>query len=562
MSAILVVIAIGVGLAGGAMALAFYHAIEGVIRISHVLGAAPHSIIVAASLGGLVCGLLVHFFAREAKGHGVPEVMQAISVRGGVIRPRVVLVKALASAVTIGTGGSAGREGPIVQIGGALGSMLGQICRVPRDHLKLLVACGAAAGIAATFKTPIAGSVFAMEVILREYSPAAFGLSVISAVAASTLMNQYGTGPVFQVPPYELSGAAELLLYALLGVLAMAMAQFYIKMLYASEDMFDGWHRCPGFLKPAVGGVLFGIIGIGIPLSLGRGEGVVEAMLAGNTPEMLVGLGAVSLAPWLWLAILAIAKLLSTTATIGSGGSGGVFFPGLYIGAATGGAFGNIAHIVLPAIVQHPGAYALVGMGATFAAMTQAPFTAILMIFEMTRNYWMILPLMTACVAASLLSAAVSKDNIYTLKLTRSGIPLPGPSHRDVMHEVRVSEAMTSDVLTVSEEATLAYVVRLMQETNHTGFPVVDKEGMVTGMITLSDVRKSELKGRLERKVREISTHRVLFVEPDDTLETALHKLSVNRVGRLVVISGEDRTLKGLITRTDIIRAYDRHVTA
>ncbi|MDH7574008.1 MAG: chloride channel protein, partial [Clostridia bacterium] len=350
-------------------------------------------VIVIPALGGLLVGPLTHFLAREAKGHGVPEVMESVSLRGGRIRLRVIAVKALASATCIGSGGSVGREGPIIQMGSAIGSSIGQILRVPEPMLRTLVACGAAAGIAATFNTPIAGVIFALEIILGEFTASNFGLLVVSSVTASLLSRVLlGDNPAFAVPAYyQLHHPVELLFYVFLGLAAGAVGAAFTRLLYFLEDFFDKIKYLPAYLQPAVGGLALGLIGWKLPQIFGIGYETVSLALAG---ELTLGL----------LIILLLAKLVATSLTLGSGGSGGIFAPSLFMGAMLGGLWGTLIHTVYPQLTAPSGAYSLVGMGAVVAATTQAPIQAILIVFEMTRDYRIILPLMMACVVGTFIA--------------------------------------------------------------------------------------------------------------------------------------------------------------
>jgi CIC family chloride channel protein len=512
----------------------------------------------AAAVGGLSVGLMVHWFASEAKGHGVPEVMSAVALKGGKIRPRVVGVKVLASAITIGTGGSAGREGPIVQVGAALGSALGQWFKVSEDHLKTLVGCGAAAGIAATFNAPIGGVFFAMEVILGSWNAPSFGLIALSAISASTLSHALsGDHPALTQLSYSLSSGWELPLYLVLGVVASLGAQLYSKVLYAFEDLFDERLRMSAWVKPALGGILFATLGLFIPATLGRGEDIVHALLGGHLPEQVSSW--TFLAPPLILIVLALAKILSTSLTIGSGGSGGIFFPGLYVGAALGGSVGQVAHALAPSLAVSPGAYALVGMGAFFAGMTHAPITAIIMLFEMTRDYRIILPLMLACVVSFALSRLFSAENIYTLKLARQGIRIHSGKEVSTLQSLSVGAVMTRNVDIVQETDRIAQVIEHLQKTNHTGFPVVDSAGRLAGIVTLSDIRRLPLEGRLQRLVRTVMTTPVVAVTPEADLDRVLRTLSHHDIGRVPVLDREDRIV-GIVTRSDILRAYNAKV--
>jgi chloride channel protein, CIC family len=314
----------------------------------------------------------VQAFAREARGHGVPEVMYAVAERGGRIRPQVAAVKALASAICIGGGGSVGREGPIVQIGSALGSGLGQAVRLPESRLRVLVACGAAGGIAATFNTPIAGVFFALEVILADFAVDSFAAVVLAAVAAAALSRAaFGDHPFLNLPTFTITAPAEYLCYALLGLLAAGVGVGFSRLLYLVEDLCDRLWRGPEWLRPAVGGLALGAVLLVLPQMYGVGYPVLGTAVSGGY----------SLA---FLVALLAGKMVATSLTIGIGGSGGVFAPSLFVGGMLGGAFGLVMQRVDPGLVAAPGAYALIGMGAVFAGAARAPMTAVLIMFELT----------------------------------------------------------------------------------------------------------------------------------------------------------------------------------
>src|SRR5664280_749470 len=368
-------------------------------------------VIIIPAFGGVIVGLIVYFFAREAKGHGLPEVMLAVAIGGSRIRPRVAAVKALVSSICIGSGGSVGREGPIVQISSALGSTLGQLFRLSEDKKRILIACGAAGGIAATFNAPLAGIFFALELILREYGTRYFSSVVLSAVTATVISRTFlGSSPAFIIPPYELLSNWDILFYFVLGFLAAFTGWIFIKTLYKCEDIFNAL-KIPFFAKPAIGGLILGTIGLFFPQIFGVGYSSIELTLKGQL-GLLIVLGLVGL------------KIIATSLTLGSGGSGGVFAPSLFIGAMLGSSFGSLIHLLFPAIPISTGAYALVGMAAVFAGAAQAPISAILILFEMTGDYKIILPLMIACVISTLVIKWISKDSIYTMKLRRRGIDI------------------------------------------------------------------------------------------------------------------------------------------
>ena len=337
-NAIMAVLGAIVGLVGGLGAVGFRHAISFFQYIAYgstadlfdVIQSIPWSQrLIIPTLGGLVVGPVVYFFAREAKGHGVPEVMEAVALKRGVIRKRVVFIKTLVSAVCIGTGGSVGREGPIVQIGSAVGSFIGQLLNVSVNRMRILVGCGAAAGIAATFNAPLAGAMFAFEIVLDEFGLNTFSPIIISAVTATAISRYFlGDVPAFVVPAYKLLSPWELPLYAVLGLFSAVVAVFFTFILYRFEDIFEDL-KFPEYLKAAVGGLLIGATGLFFPHILGVGYGPIYLALMNNLN-------------WWLMALLFIIKILATSITIGSGGSGGIFAPSLFVGAMTGGFFGTV----------------------------------------------------------------------------------------------------------------------------------------------------------------------------------------------------------------------------
>lgn len=553
-----------VGIGAGLGAVVFQHLINGIQTLTYdglgglLAGITPFHLLIFPALGGAIVGPLVYFFAKEAKGHGVPEVMEAVVLRGGRIRPRVAVVKSLASALCIGTGGSVGREGPIAQIGSALGSTIGQLFHLSDERVRNLVACGAAGGIAATFNAPIAGSVFALEVILGQLHVTYFGAVVISAVVADVIAHIFeGDLRAFVVPDYILVSPWELFLYTLLGLLAALIAAGFTRLLYLSEDVWDKV-RFPEYLKPALGGLLLGVIGIlsphidSFPRVFGVGYDTITQALAGQLVLQVT------------LALLFF-KILATTLTLGSGGSGGIFAPSLFMGAMLGEAFGQVAHLLFPAITAPAGAYALVGMAAFFSGAAHAPVTSILILFEMTGDYHIILPLMLATVVSTLVSGMISRESIYTLKLTRRGIHLQQGQDIDVMQGITVGETMTTDVDTVLSDMPLEVLADEFTRTHHHGFPVLDDAGKLVGIVSLQDMARARATGSIAgQTVADIATTDSLLVAyPHEPMWKALRRLSTRDVGRLPVVEQEgSRELIGTVRRSDIIRAYDRAIAA
>ncbi|MBW2619644.1 MAG: chloride channel protein, partial [Deltaproteobacteria bacterium] len=337
----------------------------------------------------------------------------------------MVGVKSLASAISIAIGGSVGREGPIVQIGSAIGSSLGQVFRVSPNRMRVLVGCGAAAGIAATFNAPLAGMIFALEIILGEFAIATFSPIVLSAVMATAISRHYlGDYPAFLVPEYQLVSLWELIFYAILGLAAGVVAVGFTTTLYKFEDLFDLWKR-PDYLKPIVAGLAIGLLGLAFPWVLGVGYGGINLALAGQ------------MSWWLLLMLVGV-KIVATSMTIGGGMSGGIFAPSLFIGAMLGGAYGQLVHALFPEITASSGAYAIVGMGALVAGTTHGPLTAFLILFEMTGNYKIILPLMSACILATLMASQIKKESIYTLKLIRRGVNIRAGQEVNLLRSLTV----------------------------------------------------------------------------------------------------------------------------
>jgi CIC family chloride channel protein len=557
-------LAIVVGAIAGLGAVVFRWLISSVQTLFFSNGAeylgfmGPYYIILLPAVGGLIVGLIIRYGAREAKGHGVPEVMEAAALKGGRIRPRVSLVKALASSICIGSGGSVGREGPIVQIGSSMGSTLGQWLGLSDEWVRTLLACGAAGGISATFNTPIGGVFFAMEVIMGRFISPKFGYVVISSVAAQFVAYAFlGSQPSFDIIPYEMVSYWETLSYAVLGIAAALAATLFIRVLYKLEDFFDAWH-IPEFLKPAIGGLGIGLIGLYSYDLFGVGYGNVFWVSTMSVDQALLGEIALSS-----LAILLILKIAATSLTLGSGGSGGIFAPSLFIGAMLGGALGTVAHMLFPSYIAPPGAYALVGMAAVFAGATRASFTAIIMLFEMTRNYTIILPLMIAVVISTVISRALNRETIYTLKLVRRGVDLRQINKASPLREVTVEEAMTRDFPTVPPTMPIRELMAKLRRTGHHGFPVVDEKGELVGVVTIADVESAMAQERPSAlTVKDIASRSVVVAYPDEYIHDVLVKLGTHDVGRIPVVERRNpKRLLGVLRRHDVLTAYSKTLT-
>ncbi len=549
-----------VGLAGGFGAIGFRHLIGLVQSTAYGSGGNLLELVSLTpwylriwipALGGLVVGPMVYFLAREAKGHGVPEVMEAVALRSGIIRKRIVVIKSLASAISIGTGGSVGREGPIVQIGSAIGSALGQVLRISQDRIRTLVGCGAAAGIAATFNAPVAGSMFALEIILGDFGLATFSPIVISSVVATAVSRHFlGNTPAFIVPAYKLVSAWELPLYAVLGLFCALVAVTFTKVLYRSEDLFDAL-KFPGYMKAVLGGFILGLMGLIFPHVLGVGYPAIDLALMQKLS-------------WWALLLLVVFKIMATSITIGSGGSGGIFAPSLFMGAMAGGFFGEMVHDLFPGATAPPGAYSIVGMGAVVSGTTHGPLSAILILFEMTGDYKIILPLMIACIVSSLASGQMLEDSIYTLKLARRGVNIRAGKEVNVLKSIPVRDVMNPGVETVPENITLGGLAKKISKSKYKSFPVVDQAGRLTGIVTHYDYRDVVFDENLKDLVvvKELATPKVVTVSIDDNLFDAMEKITSRDFSILPVVSSDDtHQLLGVLTRRDMISAYNRAIT-
>jgi len=553
----MVLLAVLIGLLGGLAAVGFRRFIalmqsaawgRGGPGLEYLLGLPWWWKIAAPAAGGLLVALIIRHLAQETRGHGIPEVMEAVALRGGRIRPRVVLAKLFASGISIGSGGSVGREGPIVQIGSALGSAIGQWLKIDQRLLRTLVGCGAAAGIAGTFNAPVAGALFAVEVILGDFGVAQFSPIVISSVAATVVSrSMLGDVPAFEVPEYSLVHASELFAYAGLGVLAALAAVAFSRTLYATEDAFDRL-RLPLPLRALLGGALIGLIGIRAPHIFGVGYEAITAALHGD----LV---------WQFMAALVLIKIVAVSITLGSGGSGGIFAPSLFIGAMLGGAVGTVVHNIWPTSTAGVGAYALVGMGAVVGGATHAPITAILIIFELTGDYKIILPLMISCIIATLLSIWVQRPSIYTIKLLRRGVDIYRGRAVNVLQHVSVSEAMRPAMGTVTPGAHLGRLISQLIEHPGSTLFVVDEDGGVEGIIGVEQIRPLM---RDPASLDSLIIAEDLMVEGEyprvsirDSLADVMRLMGSYR-GEVPVL--ENGRLVGVIWPEDVIKRYNTEV--
>ncbi len=514
------------------------------------------------TIGALVVGVIGKLGGPQIVGHGVPEVMEAVAVKQSRIPPQIIATKALSAGICVASGGSVGHEGPIVQIGAAIGSLGAQIFRMSPRRARTLVGCGAAAGIAATFNAPVAGALFAVEVILGDFGVPQFSPIVISSVVATVVSHHFlGDEPVFAIPDYAMSNPLELLAYAVLGLVAAMLAVAFQRLLIASEDRL-GAIKQPLPLKAAVGGLFVGCVALAFPNVLGVGYETIDSALRG---ELAIGM----------LVTLLVLKLVCTCVTLGSGGSGGILAPSLFLGAMAGGGVGATAGWLFPGAVGQTGAYALVGTGAVVAAATQAPLTAIVMLFELTGNYHIILPLMVSCFLGSLLAAKFSPESIYTAKLVRRGIRVRAGRDVNVLRNVGVTEVLQREVGVIRPSASLRETLDRVMCAPENCLYVVDDDGRYHGAIALRDLQPmlDDVDGLSGAIVAlDVARMDLPWVHLTDGLDAALDRLALSYRDELPVLEeipaegespargGGRLRLVGAVSVGDVLRRYRREL--
>ncbi len=501
-------------------------------------------------IGGLLVGLISHFFGKEAKGHGVPSVIESVANRGGFIRPRVSIVTSITASTTIGSGGSAGKEGPIVQIGAAIGSTVGQLFGVSSERLRILVGTGAAAGLAAVFNAPVTGVLFAIEVILADFSISAFS-PIIFATVISTTVSHYliGTTPAESTAVYYLESFYEYPLYILMGLVGGFIAVYFTKILYGVEEFFEKMKSVPPYVKPVIGGLLTGVIALYFPYIYGFDDMAVHKSLELIPHSVLI------------LAVLFILKILATSFSLGSGGTGGLFTPSIFIGATFGAFFGSCANIIFPGVTASPTAYALVGMGIIVAGTTHAPITALLLVFEITSDYQVILPLMLGTIIATVTARTIMRENIYTKSLALSGDYIFKGRNLTLLQSIPITQHIQKKYESIPKEMPFTQILKLMKKSDQSTFPVVNKDQQIIGVIALRDLRPYMFEDDLYPLLiaSDVMREEFLKVTPTQSLADVLRLFDLNDAEMIPVVSRRNsRKIIGVIFKDDLMRWYQK----
>lgn len=512
----------------------------------HTLG--PWIVLVPA-LGGIAVALMIKYGSPRIAGHGIPHSIEAIMRNRSRVRPRVAILKPLSAAVSIGTGGPFGAEGPIIQTGGAVGSTFGQLVKTTGAERRTLLACGAAAGMAATFSTPIAAVIFAIELLLFEFRTRSFIPLVIASTLATSVHYVFmGHGPMFFVSEPEFSVPRELPFYVLLGLACGGAGVVLTKLLHGFEELYE---RLPldRFWWPAIGGLALGLIGLAEPRVLGVGYDLISQALHGD------------LALKVLLVLLGL-KTLALVVSLASGTSGGLLAPSLLIGATLGGAFALSADALFPDLDLDPAAYALVGMAAVIAAASRATFTFIVFAFELTRNYEAVLPLMLACVIANMLAVHLSRFSIITGELARRGLHVDQDYEVDVLNQVTVEDVMDADTPTLAADMPVEKLADMLARHDPSlgdrlAWPLLDRKGNLAGIVTRGDVVTAiEQDTDRPRTLADAGSTRIITAYRHERLRDAVNRMLARDVGRILVVDRANRRkLVGYVGRQEILRS-------
>jgi CIC family chloride channel protein len=550
-------LAAAVGLAGALGAVGF-RALS--VRLTHLLFDAEDIVAGAESLppllriflpaaGGFLGGLIVRLFAAGGGSHGISQMIEVVHLGRRAVRLRPSVGRAAASLAVISTGGSEGREGSIIQLGAAFASGLSRLVKVSPERARILAACGMAAGVAGAYNTPIAATLFVLEVVVGSFSMTLFGPAVVSAVTSTVLVRfLLGDEPVYQVAPFRLESVLEFVPFLAIGLAAGVASALFVRVLRAAKDLFTSL-RLSLPIAMAIGGAIVGTLGIFFPEVWGNGFGGTDRILRGNPT-------------FLKLSELFVAKIAATSATIGSGGVGGVFTPALMVGASLGGMVAKLTGLVFPWIQSPVGGYALLGMGGLLAGVTRAPLLAIIMIFELTQNTAVLLPMMAVSVLAVLSARALQKESLYIENLRSAGIVWEKTPEATALSSLHVSDVMRDDVKLVPRDMPLAEIVNAFLHSRSLYLYVGDEEGRLLGVVDLHDIKESLPDRNISSLViaADLITE-IPFVTPSEPLTSVNEKLWFRDLGQLPVVdSAENRRFLGIVTRRDLLGAFDREV--
>ncbi len=510
-------------------------------------------IILLPAIGGLIVGILSFLFEKGEKSEGIPSVIVAVATRGGVIKPFVSVLKTIQAAVSIGSGGAGGKEGPIVQIGAAIGSSFGQVLNLSSERLRILVGCGAAAGLSAAFNTPLGGALFAMEIILRSFNAKSFSPIIIASVFGTVVSHYFlGDEPSFKIPKYQLLNNIEFLFYILLGILSAAVSIYFVKVFLLIDKGFDRLKKIPAYWKPAIGGLFVGIIGLWLPGVYGFTYKYIDSSLYNS-------------APFWMLLLLMIFKPIATGFTIGSGGNGGTFAPSLFTGAMLGGAFGQAINYFFPELGVSPGAYALVGMAAVVAGNTHASLTALIMVFELTNNYNIILPLMLTIIISATISRYVLNGSLYTLKFKSQGQDFDIYGRKvSVLKSIPIDSVKEPIECFVEISDSFSTILEKLKGSRFSTLPVM-RNSTVIGVISFAHIREflmnEEAKSLLYFVVAEDLMSKAFGVVFDDSdAESALLAIDSRDLEYICIKNRSDGEIHWMITREKLLKLYQNEL--
>ncbi|MCY3733688.1 MAG: chloride channel protein [Chloroflexi bacterium] len=540
-------LAVAVGLAAGFAAVALSALVDGLTmvfdRLTSLLDnlAGGWTLMLVPAIAAIPVAFVVSRVASESQGAGVPYVMVAVERAGGFVRPIIAPAKLVATGFTLGGGGAAGREGPIVLIAASLASTIGRLAKQPSDMLVLMVAAAAAGGISATFNTPIAGTFFALEVVLRRFNVRNFTIVVVAAVVANIVaVAFYGDSAGLDLPDFDINSSWELFLHAIVGISAAIAGILFVRTRFFTEDVFE-FLGVSMSVRPILGLFGVGVLALIESNILGSGLDQIRIFAEGET--------AVST-----LAILMVLKLIAASLTIGSGASGGAFAPLLFVGATLGALMGAGFESALPSIVGPTGTYVVVGMAAVFAAAARAPLTSLFIVFELS-GYSLILPLMTAVALAAALAQLLTRDTIYNVRLRRAGLDVQEESAPSPLDDLTVAATMRTDTPIVSRLATIEDLANAMSQSRGNVVAVADQRNRFIGLVTATDVASAVERGEMDRRAFDLAVVAPVFVHPDDNLRYALSVLVDHDVRQLPVVAREDETrLMGMLTQRDVLR--------